>query len=184
MPIPQNVLWEVKEVGKDLYGHGLVTSHGGNLSVRSGNGMWITGTGAMLGRLQERHLSFVKADGSHEGPAPSSDTVLHSTVYALTDASAVAHAHARHMTALSFDTDLFVPGDFEGRLHLTDVPVIAAGPMQVEQIALALRTRLVVFLRGHGAYAKGKNLWEALHWVMALEESAEIEILTRLARGK
>lgn len=177
--IPANTLWEIQEVGKDLYAHGLVTSHGGNLSARSGSDMWITGTGTMLGRLQERHISLVHADGRFEGPPPSSDTILHTTIYALTTAQAVVHAHARHMTALSFETDLFVPPDFEGKHHLTDIPVVAAGPRQEEQLALALQSRLVVFLRGHGAYARGNNLWEALHWVMALEESAQIEVLRR-----
>ena len=85
-----------------------------------------------------------------------------------------SHAHPRHAIALSFDTDLFIPGDLEGELHLNDVPVIAAGPMQTEQIANALQSRLIVILRGHGAYARGHNLWEALHWVTALEESAHI----------
>ena len=92
----------------------------------------------------------------------------------LDDANAVAHAHPRHAIALSFDTDLFVPGDLEGELHLKDVPVIGTGPMQVEQIASSLQARLVVILRGHGAYARGQNLWEALHWLTALEESAQI----------
>ena len=137
--VPANTLWEIQEVGKDLYGHGLVTSHGGNLSVRSGTDMWITGTGTMLGRLQERHISLVHADGRHEGRPPSSDTILHTTIYALTTAQAVVHAHARRMTALSFETDLFVPPDFEGKHHLTDIPVVAQGARQEEQIALALQ---------------------------------------------
>lgn len=174
---------EFHEVGHDLYYLGLVTSHGGNLSVREHPGMWITGTGTMLGRLAERHISRVFPDGASQGPPPSSDTVLHQTIYAVTGANAVVHAHPRHAIALSFDTERFVPGDFEGQLHLTDVPVVAAGPRQVEQIAAALESRLVVLLRGHGAYARGKTLWEALHWLTALEESAEIETIRRSLRA-
>ncbi len=183
MPISQRLLWDIAEVGKDLYQLALVTSHGGNISLREGTGMWITGTGTMLGRLQERHISLVHADGSHEGPPPSSDTFLHSAVYALTGASAVVHAHPRHATALSFDTDLFVPGDLEGQLHLKDVPVVAPGPLQIELIAAALQTRVVVILRGHGAYARGKTTWEALHWITALEESAHIAVIRGQVTG-
>jgi L-fuculose-phosphate aldolase len=179
MVVPPGVLREMQEVGKDLYHLGLVTSHGGNLSMREGSGMWITGTGTMLGRLHDRHISRVLPDGTHEGPPPSSDTILHSTIYALTGAQAVVHAHPRHAIALSFDQDLFVPGDLEGELHLQDVPVVANGERQIEQIAGALRGRLVVLLRGHGAYARGQTLWEALHWVTALEESAEIAVVRR-----
>lgn len=172
--VPPGVLKEMQEVGRDLYRLALVTSHGGNLSIRAGHDMWITGTGTMLGHLEARHITLVRPGGSHEGPPPSSDTVLHSTVYALCGVQAVVHAHPRHAIALSFDTDLFVPGDLEGQLHLKDVPVVEQGPRQVEQVAHALATSLVVLLRGHGAYARGATLWEALHWATALEESAHI----------
>ena len=177
--LPAETLATIAEVGRDLYQLGLVTSHGGNLSVRVPGGMWITGTGTMLGRLRERHISFVHQDGRHEGPAPSSDTLLHSTIYAVTGAGAVVHAHPRHAIALSFDLDLFKPPDFEGQLHLTDVPIVQPGPMQVERIAGALQSRLVCVLRGHGAYARSSTSWEALHWITALEESAQIEVIRR-----
>ena len=177
--VPAGALRDMHEVGSDLYYLSLVTSHGGNISVRDGHDMWITGTGTMLGRLAERHISLVAADGRFEGPPPSSDTVLHSTIYALTAANAIVHAHPRHAIALSFDTGLFVPGDLEGQLHLGDVPVIEAGPRQTEQLATALAARVVVLLRGHGAYARGQTLWEALHWITALEESAHIAWLRK-----
>ena len=180
MSIPPNILAQLQEVGRDLYQLGLVTSHGGNLSVRDGHETWITGTGTMLGRLKERHIARVLPDGSHEGPTPSSDTLLHTIVYAVTGAGAVCHAHPRHATALSFETERFVPGDLEGQLHLKEVPVIEQGPRQVELIAKALQSHVVVLLRGHGAYARGENLWKALHWTTALEESAQIAILRRL----
>jgi L-fuculose-phosphate aldolase len=165
---------DMQEVGKDLYMLALVTSHGGNLSIRAGHDMWITGTGTMLGRLQPRHISLVHAGGSHEGPSPSSDTFLHSTVYALGGAEAIVHAHPRHAIALTLDGEKFTPIDFEGQLHLTDVPVITPGPMLLEQVAVSLQSRLVCIVRGHGAYARGQTLWEALHWITALEESAHI----------
>ena len=177
--VPPRVLRTLQEVGHDLYTLALVTSHGGNLSIRDGHDMWITGTGTMLGRLEERHISLVTADGAHRGPPPSSDTVLHSAIYAVTGAGAVVHAHPRHATALSFETDQFVPEDLEGQLHLKDVPVVEQGPLQVELLAAALQTHLVVLLRGHGAYARGGTAWEALHWVTALEESAHIACIRR-----
>lgn len=168
-----------QEVGRDLYHLALVTSHGGNLSVRDASAMWITGTNTMLGRLEQRHIAHVLPDGSHTGPAPSTDTLLHAAIYALTGAGAVVHAHPRHAIALSFDTGCFVPGDLEGQLHLKEVPVIEPGPSEIEAIAAALRSHVVVLLRGHGAYARGGTLWEALHWITALEESAQIALLRR-----
>ena len=184
MPVPSETLATFAEVGSDLYRLGLVSSHGGNLSVRAGNDVWITGTGTMLGRLRERHISLVRADGSHEGPAPSSDTALHLAVYALGGANAVVHAHPHHAIAMTLDEPgSFVPPDFEGQHFLQDVPVIQQGPNQVAQVASALQSRLVVILQGHGAYARGTNLWDALHWITALEESAHIAWLRAAMRG-
>jgi L-fuculose-phosphate aldolase len=165
----------MREVGRDLYLLGHVSSHGGNLSIRARtNQLWITGTGTMLGRLEPRHISFVEPDGSYEGPRPSTDTVLHSTIYAIGGAQAVVHAHPHHAIAVSFDTDRFVPLDFEGLVHLHDVPVIENDAVAIPRLATALQNRKVALLRGHGAYAVGDTLWEALHWITALEESAHI----------
>lgn len=184
MTVPPAIFRDLQQVGRDLYALALVTSHGGNLSVRAGHEMWITGTNTMLGHLYERHISLVRPDGGHDGPPPSSDTVLHSTIYAVSEAKAVVHAHPRHAIALGFETDLFVPGDLEGQLHLQDVPVIDSGLRQTEQVASALQSRRVVVLRGHGAYARGQDLWEALHWMTALEESAQIAWLRGAGQQK
>jgi ribulose-5-phosphate 4-epimerase/fuculose-1-phosphate aldolase len=46
-------------------------------------------------------------------------------------------------------------------------------------VAAALQKSVVTLLRGHGAYARGGTLWEALHWITALEESAHIAWLRR-----
>ena len=167
------------DVGRDLYYLGLVTSHGGNLSIRDRHELWITGTGTMLGRLEPRHIAHVRADGSHSGPTPSRDTVLHSTVYALGEAQAVVHAHPRHAIALSFGVEAFKPSDVEGRIYIPHVPVIADDAQQTAMTATALKTYPVALIRGHGAYARGSTLWEALHWITALEESATIELLRR-----
>jgi ribulose-5-phosphate 4-epimerase/fuculose-1-phosphate aldolase len=51
-----------------------------------------------------------------------------------------------------------------------------------QQIATTPQKRLIVLLRGHGAYARGQDLWEALHWTTALEESAHIEVIRRSIR--
>ncbi|MFQ5382219.1 MAG: class II aldolase/adducin family protein [Dehalococcoidia bacterium] len=174
----------MQEVGRDLYRLALVSSHGGNLSIRNRLAMWITGTGTMLGHLESRHISLAHAGGEFEGPAPSTDTVLHAAVYALGGFKAIVHAHPRHAIAISDQLDVFEPPDFEGRLHLERVPVVAPGPTQTETIAAALQTSRAVVLRDHGAYARGDDLWEALHWITALEESAEIESIRRATRPR
>lgn len=174
MAVPEATLHELAAVGRDLYQLGMVSSRGGNLSIRDGHEMWITGTGTALGHLKKLDISRVYPDGRHEAPPPSSDTILHWTIYATTQAGAIAHAHPHHAIALSFNRDVFKPEDLEGQLHIPSVPVIEQGPTQEEKIATALRESRVALLRGHGAYARGGSLWDALHWLTALEESAHI----------
>ena len=166
-----------RAVGRMLWEAGLVSSHGGNMSVRlPDGGLLITRTGAMLGRLDEGDLVMVAADGSSEGE-PSMDTSVHRAVYAATDAGAVLHAHPRHAIALSLVADAVEPADAEGRLRLGSVPVVEA-----ERVAEALRDRPIVLARGHGSYARGDDLWQGLQWTSVLEESAQVLWLLRSLR--
>ncbi len=168
---------EFRAVGRMLWEAGLVSSHGGNMSVRLPDGaLLITRTGAMLGRLDEGDLVTVATDGSSEGQ-PSMDTAVHRAVYAATEARGVVHAHPRHAIALSLLTDAVEPADAEGKLRLGSVPVVEG-----EQVAEALRDRPVVLARGHGSYARGDDLWQALQWTSVLEESAQVLYLLRSLR--
>jgi len=165
---------EFRAAGRTLWEAGLVSSHGGNMSVRlPDGGLLVTRTGSMLGRLEEGDLVTVAADGSSRGE-PSMDTALHRAAYDSTGAGAVLHAHPRHAIALSLVMDVIEPADAEGRLRLGAVPVVEA-----EGVAQALRYAPIVIARGHGSYARGDDLWQALQWTSVLEESAQVLWLLR-----
>ena len=160
--------------GRMLWEAWLVSSHGGNMSVRLPcGGLLVTRTGAMMGRLEERDMVVVAADGSSRGE-PSMDTALHRAVYEASGAGAVLHAHPRHAIALSLAMDVIEPADAEGRLRLGAVPVVDA-----EGVMRALRDAPIVMARGHGSYARGDDLWQALQWTSVLEESAHVLWLLR-----
>ena len=167
-----------RAAGRMLWEAGLVSSHGGNMSVRlRDGGLMVTRTGSMLGRLDDGDLVVVAADGSSRGE-PSMDTALHRAAYEATGAGAVLHAHPRHAIALSLVMDAIEPADAEGKLRLVAVPVVEA-----EGVAQALRDAPIVMARGHGSYARGEDLWQALQWTSVLEESAQVLWLLR-AMGK
>ena len=167
-----------RAAGRTLWEAGLVSSHGGNMSVRlPDGGLLVTRTGSMLGRLDEGDLVLVAADGSSRGE-PSMDTALHRGVYDASGAGAVLHAHPRHAIALSLTMDVIEPADAEGRLRLGAVPVV-----EPEGVARALRDAPIVMARGHGSYARGDDLWQALQWTSVLEESAQVLWLLRALRG-
>lgn len=51
-----------------------------------------------------------------------------------------------------------------------------------QALADALRQHRVVVVAGHGSYARGESLWQALQWTSVLEESAEVLWLLRALR--
>ncbi len=172
-------LEEFRKVGRMLWEAGLISSHGGNMSRRLDDGsLIITRHGCLLGHLQEGDLLQVAADGSFTGQ-PSADMALHQAIYAAQpQAGAVIHAHPRHAIALSLLQGAIEPQDLEGAHHLKSIPVLPP-----EEIAQALSQHPIAVARGHGSYASGVDLWQALQWTSILQESAQMLWLLRsLAR--
>ncbi|MBM3139795.1 MAG: fuculose phosphate aldolase [Chloroflexi bacterium] len=174
--------WQsLAEVGRDLWTAGLVTSHGGNVSLRRPRGgALITVTGAMLGRLEEGERFVPVNHGGQpdgvRGRVPSSDTKIHLAIYAANaEVGAVIHAHPVHAIALSFEWDVIQPRNLEGQVFLGRVPVITAEwEESAEPVATALKESPIVVVRGHGSYARGTDAWDALRVTSALEEAAYI----------
>lgn len=173
--LPDAALANFQNVGQDLWSGSLISSHGGNMSVRINNTIIITRHSSMLGRLDGSDLTRL-AVGSLDGqPEPSMDTPIHQAIYAATQAGAVIHAHPRYAIALSLLGENIEPLDLEGRHHLGVVPVVK----DAQEIASALRQSKIVVLAGHGSYARGDDLWQALQWTSVLEESAQVIYLRR-----
>ncbi|HZP26475.1 MAG TPA: class II aldolase/adducin family protein [Dehalococcoidia bacterium] len=157
-------------VGHDLLLMGLISSHGGNVSVRLDDGsILITRHGGMLGHIDESNVVLVQPDGTTEGAA-SMDTGIHLAIYGQTGSGAVLHAHPRHAVALSLRLEEIRPLDLEGKHYLGEsIPVVAA-----KDVAAMLAEKPVVMTPGHGCYARGDDLWQALQWASVLEESAQV----------
>ena len=178
--IDEEVFRQFQEIGRDLYVGGLISSHGGNMSMRFGDRVVIKRRGAMLGRLKEGDLIETGLEKPDSGVAlASTELVVHRAIYLATPALAIIHAHPRTAIALSLSRDEIVPIDNEGSYLLHRVPVIAAefasgsGELE-EKIPPALREYKIVMLRGHGCFAIGQTLDEAFQWVSCLEESCQI----------
>ena len=168
------IVSEFRSVGELLWESGLVSSHGGNLSIRRRGGtVIVTRTGCPLARIGNSDLVKVAVDGSVSvGDQPSMDTPIHRGIYAAIGefrAEAVVHAHPRHAIALSLDQDLIEPDDLEGKFYLGSVPIVVA-----DKVVEALQSAPIAVVRGHGSYARGSDLLEALKWTSILEESAEV----------
>ncbi|MBC7335568.1 MAG: aldolase [Clostridia bacterium] len=181
---------EFRRIGRDLFLAGLITSHGGNLSVRLGDRLFITRRGAMLGRLKRGDVIETGLEEDDSGIAlASSEVVVHRAIYRETAALAVLHAHPPYTVVLSLSRDAIVPLDSEASYLLHRVPVLAAektiGSAEVAGlVAPALRDYKIVVLRGHGTFATGQFLEEAWQWTSCLEAASMIVYLAELSGEK
>ncbi|MDO8914817.1 MAG: class II aldolase/adducin family protein, partial [Coriobacteriia bacterium] len=119
---------EFARIGRDLWLSGAVSSHGGNMSVRDGDRLFITRTGSMLGHLGEGDVvetSLAECDDPRDERC-SVELVVHRAIYAATGAHAIVHAHTVHTIVRSMIEDRIVPVDSESLLRLQDVPVVTA----------------------------------------------------------
>jgi len=184
--IDERIYQQFCEVGRDLYEGGMISSHGGNISVRLGDRVIIKRRGAQLGRLKPHDLIETRLDKNDSGVAlASSELLAHRTIYMQTPALAIVHCHPRTAIAFSLSRDEIVPIDNEASYLLKKVPVIweefASGtPEMAQNLAKVLQQYKIVMLRGHGSFAIGQTLDEAFHWSSTLEESCQIALAAKL----
>jgi L-fuculose-phosphate aldolase len=183
------MLEEFQRIGRDLFLSGLVSSHGGNMSVRLGDRLVITRRGLQLGQITAEDIveTGLYEDDSNIMLA-SSETPVHRAIYLNTAALAIVHAHTRAAIALSLLEDEIVPIDNEGSYLLHKVPVVsselASGLSLADLVAASLKQYKIIMVRGHGCFAIGQLLEEAYQWVSCLEESSQILYYCRTLGGQ
>ena len=184
---PRPALYQAfREVGEDLFVQGLISATAGNFSVREGEGLWITKSGVRKNRLAPEDLLYVGLEPDPERDRGASvELGIHRAVYRATDARAIVHAHPRTAVALSLGLSAIRPVDLEGQLVLGEVPVLdpatkSATREAAQAVAEGLARYPVVLLRGHGAFARGRDLFEAYARLTVLEESAQVLLFAKL----
>ncbi|MDI9620133.1 MAG: class II aldolase/adducin family protein [Candidatus Nezhaarchaeota archaeon] len=183
-----------KEVYEVLRGYasriarrGYVTAHGGNLSIRSGNNMWITRHACSLEDLRVEDVVKVPVDRpSSRDVIASTETPVHREVYKRTSNLVVMHAHPPYTVAVSYFVDRLVPPDSEGYHVLRRVPIIEGRPGSAalaSRVAEALRDSWAVVVRGHGVFASSKFIDHTYQVLCMVEHSAEIFYLKKVYEG-
>jgi L-fuculose-phosphate aldolase len=166
--------------------YGYNDSHSGNASVRDGDTVWVTPTGACGDMLVPEDLLACAIDGSC-APGASLDAPLHVCVYQQNpSAGAVLHSHGPYSISLTLEGDDFAPVDFEGQLYFPSVPIITIPYEDYLQesphrVAAILTEHRITVVRGHGVYAQAQTLNLAYKWTCSLEQSAKIACLARQA---
>ncbi len=184
--IDERIYEQIRDIGRDLFVHNMISSHGGNISLRVGDRVVIKRRGAQLGRLKPSDLIETSIEKNDSGVVlASTELLVHRTIYKMTPALAVVHCHPRTAIALSLSRDEIVPVDNEASYLLKKVPVVteefASGtPEMANKVAAALQQYKIIMLRGHGSFATGQTLEEAFHWSSTLEEACQIAMYAKL----
>jgi L-fuculose-phosphate aldolase len=167
-----------RDIGRDIFLRGLISSHAGNMSIRRGQNIFITRRASMLGRLRDGDIvqMGMNRNDAHILMA-SSEFVVHKAIYTNTSALAVVHAHPPYATLLSLTRDELVPVDSEGSYFFKKIPVVSLEKtIGSGEAALAISEYLkdykIVLMRGHGSFARGDRLEEAYMLTSSLEASA------------
>jgi L-fuculose-phosphate aldolase len=172
-----------------LDARGLNRGSTGNVSLRHGEGMFITPTG-MGAEVTPDDLVWLGWDGSAQGRwKPSSEWHFHRAAYlARPDFQAIVHTHSTHATALAclrrplpaFHYMVAVAGG-------GDVPLVRYHTFGTEAlsqaVAAALKDRYACLLANHGLIAAGSSLAQALKVLVEIESLCE-SYLKALAVGE
>jgi len=154
---------------------GLVRGTAGNVSVRAGDAIAITPTGAPLETLDAAAVTVIDLEGRILAGdlAPTSELDLHLGVYARYGAGAVVHTHAPVSTALSCVLDELPCVHYEMLLLGGPIRVAPYETFATPELAAAavdaLDGRTAALLANHGTIAFGGDLDGAVHATELLE---------------
>ncbi|MFH1386797.1 MAG: class II aldolase/adducin family protein [bacterium] len=178
------MLEEFRRIGELMFREGLVDSHGGNMSIKKDDKIYITRRNAMLGDLKENDI----VEGDDENA--SREIIVHRAIYKETKALAIVHTHSASAIAVSITDNKIIPQDSEGQyLYKSAAIVRAHQSIGSEEVARLLPTFLqppnvVAVVKGHGAFAIGENLEEAYKYASSLENSCKVLIAIRSSGGQ
>jgi len=159
---------------------GLNRGTAGNVSVRSGDGFYITPTGMPYAMLQADDIPLMALDGSHQGSRkPSSEWRFHRDLYASRpEVGAVLHAHspfAVSLACLRYDIPAFhyMIARFGGdSIRCADYAIFGSPELSTAALS-ALHERKACLLANHGLLVAGRDLAEAMALAIELEELCE-----------
>jgi L-fuculose-phosphate aldolase len=165
----------IASTARRLAEQGLALGTAGNLSVRVGDLVAITGSGACLAKLTADDVSVIDLDGSHLSGqrGPSSEIAMHLGVYRSFDAGAVIHTHPPVASSLAALIDEIPVVHYQmmwlgGSIRVA--PYATFGTEILADLVLeALEGRTAALLAHHGAVTFGRDLETAVERTLLLE---------------
>jgi len=182
-----------QNIGRILLDKDLEDSHSGNISTlyKDNQGhekIVITAAGSQKGDLDPSQICFLSPKETDFGYyKASSETDIHAKILSLPGVRSVIHAHTKELTIMTFDEEKkpnkprpFIPIDSLGFYHLNGcipvdwVEVPVGSPEMTRIIPNRLSHHKITVLQGHGTFARGGTLKEALFHVCLANNSGYI----------
>lgn len=168
-----------------IYGYGMTTTSGGNLSIKDENGdIWITPAGVDKGSLTRNDIVCVKADGTISGHhKPSSEFPFHRLIYyTRPDLKAIVHAHPPGLVSFSIVRKIpntkLLPNEelVVGEVGMAEYALPGSEKLGENIASVFAKGINSVMLENHGVVVGGNNLFEAFRAFETLEFCARLEI--------
>lgn len=174
---------QIVEFMNRIYGYGMTTTSGGNLSIMDSSGdIWISPAGIDKGTLQREDIVCVKADGTIEGRhRPSSEYPFHRSVYEMRpDVKAILHAHPPMLVSFSVagkipNTQVFATAkDICGVVGYAPYEVPGSEALGRNVGAAFAAGHSTILLENHGACCAGATLLQAFQRFETLDFCARL----------
>ena len=155
---------------------GLVVGSAGNVALRTGRRLLVSGAGTVMADLRPQDVAVVELDDGEpvDGPPPSSELPLHLLAFAELPIGALVHTHSTMATAIGCVLEGELPLVHYGMLALGGAVPIApyrrfGSPELAAVTVAALRGRGAALMANHGAVAVGGDLDVAVSRAALLE---------------
>ncbi len=165
----------VADACRRLGAEGLLIGTAGNVSLRVGERVAITATGAVLAELTAEQVTVVDLDGKVVAGTlrPTSELDLHLGVYRRYGAGAVVHTHAPMATAVSCVLDELPCVHYQllalgGTVRVAPYATFGT-PELAESVLAALDGRSAALMANHGAVTHASTLGKAVEHALLLE---------------
>jgi len=178
------------EVEKMLYLRGLISSTGGNVSIKlDDNTIAVTPRGFAeypKYMLKPEHISIVDMDGNHiKGWPPTSEIKLHLAVYkTCKDCKAILHTHPLILPFLPPNTEIPIDTELKFFLEPKTCWVKELRP-RTEDLAQAVASKVkegcnIIILQNHGLVTTGRTLMEAVERTEATDIASKRFVIMKL----
>ena len=171
-----------------LYDKDLTSGTSGNISIFSGDKMYITGTGTALGLLTENDIVETDLNGKEINPdlKASSEKHLHLAIYKLRkDIKAIIHCHSPFLTAFAAcRKELSAPVISENVLYFGKIPLaeyaMPSSQELVENTSEMFKDYETVLMANHGVITAADTLLNAFFKIETAETYAKTYLFSKI----